>query len=334
MKGRILSGMRPTGRMHLGNYLGALLNWVRMQEEYECFYEVADWHALTTAYDRTEQLREDIQEMVIDWLSVGLDPLRSTIFVQSNVPEHAVLHLLLSMVTPTSWLERNPTLKEMVRDLGLKESVGYGLLGYPVLQAADILIYKADTVPVGEDQLPHLELTREIVRRFNNFYGPVFPEPQALLTEVPLILGSDGKKMSKSLNNYIALSDPPEVVTQKVRMFITDPQKIYKGDPGRPEICPVFHLHRHFSKEEVDQIAADCRSGALGCVDCKANLAQHINTTLEPIREARRKLEGNPGRVWEILEYGREKARKVASATLDEVRRAMKMTYEHTPLRS
>jgi len=234
-QGRILSGMRPTGKLHLGNWEGALRQWVALQDDYECFYEIADWHALTTAWEDTTQLRQNIRDLAIDWLSAGLDPNRCVLFVQSWVPEHAELHLLLSMLVPVSWLELNPTYKEWVQE---GKAPNYGLLGYPVLQAADILIYKADTVPVGKDQLPHLEMTREIARRFNRLYGDVFPEPQALLSEFPYVPGIDGRKMSKSYDNHIHLADPPEVVRQKVSVFFTDPHKIRRNDPGRPEICP------------------------------------------------------------------------------------------------
>jgi len=326
-RGRILSGMRPTGRLHLGNYLGALVNWVALQDDYECFYSVVDWHALTTGHDKTEGLTESIHEMVLDWLAAGLDPERSVLFVQSHVPQHAILHLLFSMVTPMSWLERNPTVKEMVRDLGLKENLSYGLIGYPVLQAADILVYKATTVPVGEDQLAHLELSREIARRFNHLYREVFPEPQAKLTETPLVLGTDGRKMSKSLNNTIGLSEDAETVTKKVRMMVTDPQKIRNGDPGRPEICPVFGLHKLVRKAQGADVEAGCRSGALGCVDCKTLLAGNLNASLEPLRERRRAYEKDASAVRDVLAEGDRRAAAAAEATLQDVRAAMNMSY-------
>lgn len=293
-----------------------------MQDEYDCFYEVADWHALTTAWEDTSQLRQDTREAVIDWLSVGLDPNRCVIFVQSWVPEHAELHLLLSMFIPVSWLELNPTYKEWLQE---GKAPNYGLLGYPVLQAADILIYKADTVPVGKDQLPHLEMSREIARRFNRLYGEVFPEPQALLGEFPYVFGIDGRKMSKSYNNHIHLSDPPEVVKQKVSVFFTDPHKIRRHDPGRPEICPVFAMHNIYNRMEVTEIAMDCRTGKLGCVACKSRLAERLNEALEPLRQKRAELERHPSDLDDILVEGSRKARRIAQATMEEVRAAMKI---------
>jgi len=321
-KGRVLSGMRPTGKLHIGNLEGALKEWVRTQDEYECFFEIADWHSLTTAWSDTNELRSHVRELAVDWLSVGIDPNKSVVFVQSKVVEHAELHLLLSMFVPVAWLERNPTYKEWL-DEGMEPN--YGLLGYPVLQASDILIYKADTVPVGKDQLPHLELTREIARRFNHLYGKVLPEPEAKLTEFPAVPGIDGRKMSKSYNNHIFISEGPKELERKVRQFFTDPQKIYKGDPGRPEICPIFALHRIYNVTETEVIAQDCRSGALGCVDCKSNLAAKLNVALEPYRQRRSDLEKNPKELDDILEEGSRKARAVASQTLQEVKEAMKI---------
>ncbi len=329
-KGRILSGMRPTGRLHLGNWEGALRQWVALQDDYECFFEIADWHALTTAWEDTSQLREFIRELAIDWLSAGLDPNRSVIFVQSWVPEHAELHLLFSMFVPVSWLELNPTYKEWL-DEG--KAPNYGLLGYPVLQAADILIYKADTVPVGKDQLPHIEMTREIARRFNRLYGEVFPEPQALLGEFPYIFGIDGRKMSKSYGNHIELADSPEVVRQKVSAFFTDPHKIRRHDPGRPEVCPVFAMHNIYNRSEVNEIASDCRTGKLGCVPCKRQLADKLNEALEPLRQRRAELEQRPSELDDILIEGSNKAREVAQATMEEVRGAMRLWVPKEVLR-
>jgi tryptophanyl-tRNA synthetase len=326
MKKRMLSGMQPSGRLHLGNWLGALQNWVRFQEEYEPYFFVADWHALSTNYADTRHIREYTREMLTDWLAVGVDPKKCTIFLQSRLPEHAVLHLLFSMITPVPWLERNPTYKEKQEELSDRDLTTYGFLGYPVLQAADILIYKANTVPVGVDQLPHLELTREIARRFNNLYKPIFPEPEALLTETPKILGFDRRKMSKSYNNAIYLSDPAPAVKQTVMKMITDPLKVKKGDPGRPEICNVFTYHTLFSsKEEIQLVDRDCRSGALGCVDCKTRMAKNLNEHLEPIREKRAKLIKHPKQIEDILEAGTAAAEKVAKKTLSEVQDAMKI---------
>lgn len=333
--GRILSGMRPTGRLHLGNYEGALRNWVRLQFDYECFYEVADWHALTTGFDDTSTLRDNIREMVKDWLAAGLDPQRSVIFVQSDVKQHAELHLLLSMITPTPWLIRNPTVKEQAREMGLIQSdddelgmtkLGYGHLGYPVLQAADILVYKADCVPVGKDQVQHLEIAREIVRRFNHIYRcAVLIEPQPLLTEFPSIPGLDGKKMSKSYGNDILMADDAETTHKRVRMFITDPQKIRRGDPGRPEICPVFTMQHVYNKPETPEIETDCRSGALGCVDCKTRLAASMNTALAPMRARRAELDRDPAILDDVLRDGAQRARAVTERTMEDVRRAMQL---------
>lgn len=321
-RGRILSGMRPTGKLHLGNWEGALRQWVALQDEYECFYEIADWHALTTAWEDTEELHQNIRELVLDWLSAGLDPERSVIFVQSWVPEHAELHLLFSMFVPVSWLELNPTYKEWVQE---GKAANYGLLGYPILQAADILIYKADTVPVGKDQIPHIEMTREIARRFNRLYGQVFPEPKALLSEFPYVPGEDGRKMSKSYDNVIHLSDPPRVVQGKVSVFFTDPHKIRKNDPGRPEVCPVFALHSIYNPMETPEIAEFCRTGRLGCVACKKRLAEQLNEALEPLRQRRAEWERRPSDLNDILAEGSRKARQVAQQTMEEVRAAMKL---------
>lgn len=320
---RVLSGMRPTGRIHLGNLLGALDNWVRLQDDYDCFYFVADWHALTTEVPEKGELRSNTLEMVADWLAAGLDPGRSTLFVQSLVPEHAELHLLFSMVTPVSWLERVPTYKEMVEQLGL-ESPSYGLLGYPLLQAADILIYKPRYVPVGVDQVPHVELTREIARRFNHLFGPVFPEPEVLLTPAPKVPGTDGRKMSKSYGNCIYLADPPEVTVPKIRTMVTDPARKRRTDPGNPDVCPVFDLHRIFTPERPRQeAAAGCRTASIGCLDCKGILLEHMMPRLDRIRERRAEVAAEPERLRGLLEEGSARARATARTTLAEARAAV-----------
>ncbi len=330
-KGRILSGFRPTGKCHVGNLVGALQNWIGLQEDYECFFEIADWHMLTTGYAETADLKELIREMAIDWMASGLDPKKSPIFVQSRVKEHAELHLLFSMLTPTPWLIRNPSVKEQARELGLIENedevtkINYGHLGYPVLQAADILIYKADTVPVGEDQVPHIELCREIARRFNGLYGNVFPEPQSKLTRFPRVPGLDGQRMSKSSGNTILISDPPEVIRNKVATMFTDPLRPRRSDPGHPDNCPVFAYHRMFNDAETGTIRRDCESARLGCVDCKARMAEKLAEALAPIRERRGDLERDPGLIEGILEEGTDRARVVARKTMEEVRGAMKL---------
>ncbi|MFH0778299.1 MAG: tryptophan--tRNA ligase [Candidatus Eisenbacteria bacterium] len=324
-KGRILSGMRPTGKLHLGHYVGALQNWVKLQAEYESFHMVADWHALTTNYQDTGCIKEDTLEMVADWVAAGLDPNRAVIFVQSKVKEHAELHLLFSMLVNTGRLERNPTIKEVIRDLDLGANVSYGLLGYPVLQAADILIYKADLVPVGEDQVSHVELTREIARRFNGLYGTVFPEPQPKLTVFARLPGLDGKRMSKSVGNTINLADGPEEIEKKVRTAVTDPKKIRHGDKGHPDVCNVFAYHRAFNTVQKDEIEKDCRAGALGCVACKKNAAEKVAVALAFVREKRTALMENRRTLDEILAEGNRKARAVAQATMAEVRDAMKL---------
>lgn len=303
--------------------MGALENWVKLQEKYECFFEIANWHALTTTFEDTIDQKVLIREVAIDWLASGLDPERSTIFIQSDVPEHSELYLLLGMVVPVPWLERNPTLKEQVRDLDLQGKVNYGLLGYPVLQAADILIYRATVVPVGEDQVPHLELTREIARRFNSLYGDVFPEPKPLLTLFPRVKGTDGKKMSKSLENTILLSDSPEILRKKVMKSYTDPKKIHKNDPGRPEQCPIYEYHTIFNAEDSPTIRRDCKRGHVGCVECKERLLPHLEEGLSPYREKREELIRNPKQLDEILLEGGKKARKVARETMERVRDAM-----------
>lgn len=324
-KKRILSGMRPTGKLHLGHLVGALENWVALQGEFENFHLIADYHALTTNPD-TSQIHENSLEMLIDWLSVGLDPTKSPMFRQSQIKEHTELHLIFSMLITSARLERNPTVKEQVRDLNI-ENISYGHLGYPVLQAADILLYKGDVVPVGEDQVPHVEITREIARRFNSQYKKVFPMPEPKLTKFPRLPGLDGNaKMSKSAGNTILLSDSPETIRKKMSRAVTDPQKIRKGDPGRPEICLVFYAyHKKFNATEIPVIERDCRSGALGCVDCKANAANHIIKHLAPFREKRSHYENHVNKVKEILHDGEQRAKKVAEETMTEIHAAMGM---------
>jgi len=328
MKGIIFSGMRPTGKLHLGNYLGALENWVKLQKEYSCFFGVVDLHALTTGYNHTEELKENIKEMLIDWFSAGIDPEKSTVLIQSYVPEHAELHLLFSMITPLSWLERNPVLKEQIRDLGLKENIDYGLLGYPVLMASDILIYKSNAVPVGEDQLHHIEIAREIARRFNSLYKNIFPLPEAKLTRISRVPGIDGKRMSKSLKNTISISDPPKIMEQEIKSMITDTQKIKLNDPGHPDICIVFTYQNIFNPDQSREISAGCQSGKLGCVECKKILAKILINKFDGFREKRKYFEKNPKIVQEIVIEGSKKARKIAKKTLEEAKKAMNMNYE------
>ena len=320
--------MRPTGALHLGNYMGALENWVALQDRYECFFSIVDWHSLTTDYADPSQIRENVIEVATDWLAAGLDPARSTLFIQSLVPQHAELHLLLSMIVPVPWLERVPTYKEQQQNLAGKDLSTYGFLGYPLLQTADIIIYKADAVPVGEDQAPHIEIAREIVRRFNNLYGEVFPEPQTLLTEAKRIPGTDGRKMSKSYGNAIYLKDDPETVKQKLRPMVTDPARKRRTDPGDPDICPVFDLHKAFSTAETREwAAAGCRSAGIGCLDCKAKLGEHMLERLAGVHARRPELAKRPDTVWDVLLEGSKKAREVAEATMEDVRGAMKIRY-------
>jgi tryptophanyl-tRNA synthetase len=331
-RGRVLSGMRSTGKLHLGNYVGALDNWVRMQDEYQCFFEVADWHALTTDYADTSRVKENSLDVALDWLAAGLDPEKSVIFIQSHVPAHAELHLLFSMITPLGWLERVPSYKEQQENIKGKDLGTYGFLGYPCLQAADILVYKADVVPVGEDQVAHVELTREIARRFNGFYGKsgnVFPEPKALLTPAAKLPGTDGRKMSKSYGNTILLTDPEPVVRQKLKTMVTDPARVRRSDPGNPDVCPVGDLHKIFSsKDTIAKVNEGCRSAGIGCIECKSWAADALVTLLNPMQEHRRKFEENPSLAWDILEDGTNRARKAAGETMNEVRAAMGMSQE------
>lgn len=323
-KKRILSGMRPTGKLHIGHYVGALENWVRLQNEYDSFHLIADYHALTTDLD-TKDIYQNSIDMLIDWLAAGLDPEKSPMFRQSQIKQHTELNLIFEMLITVNRLERNPTLKDQARDLNI-ENIIFGHLGYPVLQAADILLYKGNAVPVGDDQVPHVEITREIARRFNNVYGEVFPEPEPLLTRFSRLPGLDGNaKMSKSLGNAVLLSDDPETVKAKIRKAVTDPQKIRKGDPGNPEICLIFAYHKKFNPGEVPEIDAGCRSGALGCVDCKMNCASKISLFLEPIREKRKYYEERTDEVKSILNDGEQRARKAAEATMTEVHQKMRM---------
>jgi len=372
--------MRPTGKLHLGNLVGALQNWIKLQDEYDSFHFVADWHMLTTGYDNTLTLRQDTWDMVADWLACGLDPKKATFFVQSRLPEHAELHLLFSMVTPLAWLERVPTYKEQLENIKDHDINTYGFLGYPLLQAADILMYKANYVPVGEDQVPHVELTREVARRFNLAFGeleqvagvrtgpglagvdtdvlddvrdllaghwreehslearaeylnkgfaklrPIFPEPEALLTSAPRLPGTDGRKMSKSYGNAIFLTDLPEVVSKKLATMVTDPARQRRTDPGNPDVCPVFDLHKIFSTQEtIDRVNRECRTAEIGCVDCKKLAAGHLNSFLAPIQERRKPYEQTPQLVWEILEDGTERARRVAQGTMAQVRKAVNL---------
>lgn len=319
-KKRLLSGMRSTGKLHLGNYVGALGNWIRLQDEYDCFFMVADWHAVTSEYADTSGQRELIVEIYKDWLSAGLDPKRAVLFIQSQIKQHAELALLLGMFTPVPWLERVPTFKEQIAQLSNKDLNTYGFLGYPVLQAADIIIYQASVVPVGEDQVPHLEMCRELVRRINNMYGDVFVEPQPLLSPTPKLVGTDGRKMSKSYGNCIYLSDSAGDVEKKTGVMITDPARVRRHDLGHPEVCSVFWYHQAFNKGETEQIAADCRSAALGCTDCKKNLAKKINRLLDPMRKRRAELEKNPDALNEIISDGNKRALAAAEATMRDVR--------------
>jgi len=321
----LLSGMQPTGMLHLGNYEGALKNFVMLQDsgEYECYFCIVDWHALTSMYEKTDQLKNNIYELLADYLASGLDPQKSVIFLQSSVKEHAELHLLFSMITPISWLERVPSYKEKSVELGLDN---YGFLGYPLLQAADILVYRADVVPVGKDQLPHLELTREVARRFNFLYGETFPEPKELLTKFPAIPGTDGRKMSKSYNNYICMGEPPESMREKILKMFTDPRKIYRGDKGHPDECPVYFLHQIYNPN-YKEIYEPCASGApdWGCVSCKKLLADLMISHFEPFRRRREELIRDKSYLEQVLAQGGVRARERASSTMKIVRQRMKL---------
>ncbi len=362
-KGRVLSGMRPTGKLHLGNYVGALRNWVNLQNEYDCFFFIADWHALTTDYADTRMVKQNSLEVILDYLAAGLDPERSTLFIQSHVPQHAELHLLFSLITPLGWLERVPTYKEQRENIKDKDLGTYGFLGYPLLQSADILIYSPSSdlpeterkllVPVGEDQVAHVELTREVARRFNQFYhlkgtkpapagSPgglpmvssrwVFAEPQPLKTPTPKLPGTDGRKMSKSYGNTILLSEPEASLRQKLKTMVTDPARVRRSDPGDPDKCPVGDLHKIFSSQEtMAKVYEGCRTAGIGCIECKGWAADSLWTELAPLQERRRKYEADPKLAWDILEEGSKKARGVAEATMQEARSAANLSWEYEP---
>ncbi len=320
----VFSGVRPTGPAHLGNYAGAMRNWLLLQEKYRCFYCIVTWHALSSEYQSSKVLKEYIFEMAVDLLSIGLDPQRCVIFDQSEVKEHAELHLLFSMITPLPWVERVPTFKDMQKELADKDINTYGYLGYPVLQTADILLYKADIVPVGEDQEAHLELAREITRRFNRLFGEVFPEPQTLLTETPRLAGTDGRKMSKSFGNAIYLKDPPDVIREKISTMVTDTRRKRRSDPGEPAECPVFTLHNAFvDKEERQRLSQGCRAASIGCLECKSVVINRLIQHFTPYWKKRAGFEKKPALVWETLERGNKRARKVAQETMEEVRAAI-----------
>ena len=334
-KKRVLSGMRPTGKLHLGNYVGALANWVKLQETHDCFFFIADWHALTTDYADPSQIHANVDEVALDWLAAGLDPEKCVMFVQSHVLQHAELHLLFSMITPLGWLERVPTYKDQQQNLSTKDLTTYGFLGYPVLQAADILSYKADFVPVGEDQVAHIELTREIARRFNGLYAkksPLLPEPQPLLTKTPKLPGTDGRKMSKSYDNFILLSDPEPEVRKKLKTMVTDPARVKRTDPGNPDVCPVGDLHKIFSDEKtLENVYAGCRSAGIGCIECKSWAADNLIKTLAPMQERRRKYEQDKTLARDIIAAGDAKARGVAEQTMRQARDAMGLS-QHADL--
>jgi tryptophanyl-tRNA synthetase len=320
----VLSGMRPTGPLHLGHLAGALKNWIRLQDEYDCYYTIVTWHAFSSEYQNPHLIREYTYEYAAGWLSVGIDPKKSVVFIQSEVKEHAELHLLLSMIIPLPWLQRVPTFKEMKKEVKDKDLNTYGFLGYPVLQTADIIIYKAHAVPVGEDQAYHLELAREITRRFNRFYGEIFPEPEILLTEVPRLAGTDGRKMSNSFQNAIYLTDPADVIRKKISPMLTDTRRKRRQDPGVPEDCPVFSLHRAFVEAKTrEDLAVGCRTATIGCLECKNIVIETLVKTLAPIQKKRKEFDQNPQKVWDIIEEGNQKARGAARKTMKEVREAL-----------
>ncbi|MFZ3136076.1 MAG: tryptophan--tRNA ligase [Thermodesulfovibrionales bacterium] len=323
-KERVLSGMQSSGKLHIGNLIGALSNWVKLQDKYDCYYFVADWHSLTTGYAEPSSIKESTKDLLVNFLAAGLDPEKCTIFIQSRVLEHAELHLLLSMITPLGWLERVPTYKEKQQELKERDLSNYGFLGYPLLQTADIIIYRAKYVPVGIDQVPHLEISREIARRFNYLYREIFPEPEALLTEFPKVPGIDGRKMSKSYDNAVYLSDSPKEVEQKIRTMVTDPARVKKTDIGDPELSPVYQLHKIFSsKEEQEEVAIGCRTAGIGCIDCKKILIRNLFKVMEPIWTKRNELINNPDLLLDIVNKGTEKARRVSEETMHLVREAM-----------
>ncbi len=331
-KGRIFSGMRPTGKLHIGHWVGALQNWVKLQNEYDCVFGIVDWHALAGGgWENYKELRNNVYDLAADWLCMGLDPEKSPFVVQSQMKGHAELHVILSMVVPTPWLLRNPAIKEQARDLGLVQEgedltkIDYGYLGYPVLQAADVLIYRANFVPVGEDQVPHIELMREIARRFNSIFSEILPEPKTLLTKTPRLLGTDNRKMSKSYGNSIYIADEPDEIQAKVRTMITDPEKVRRNDPGHPEVCNVFSYHSLFNKEETDEISETCQSGALGCVGCKKNLAGKLSDGLMPFREERKRWAQSRDEIDRIFKDGASRAKEITQATMDEVRKAVNL---------
>jgi tryptophanyl-tRNA synthetase len=325
MKKRVLSGMRPTGRLHLGHYFGALKNYVSMQEEYDCFFMSADWHALTTDYADTSKVKENTFEMIADWLTAGLDPQKCVIFKQSEVPQHSELFLILSMIAPLGWLYRCPTYKEQINEIKNKDLSNYGFLGYPVLMSADILLYRANFVPVGEDQLSHLEFSREITRRFNNFYGEVLIEPQAKLTQTAKVPGIDARKMSKSYGNSVFLGETDEAVKETVKNMFTDPLKIKKDDPGHPEGCVVFAFHKIFDAQNFERLKAQCKAGGLGCVSCKKSLVEMLSVFMKPLAQKRNELMADKSYLEKILNEGAQKARQAAAQTMKEIRKAMKI---------
>ncbi len=328
-KGRILSGMRPTGPLHIGHLFGALTNWRNLQNQgYQCFYMIADWHALSTEYQNSKIIKDNVFEIAVDFISCGLDPKKSVIFIQSMVKEHSELNLLLSMIVPVPWLERNPVYKEQIAELKEKDLHTFGFLGYPVLQAADILVYRADYVPIGIDQIPHLELTREIARRFNFLYGEYFPEPKELLTETPKIPGTDGRKMSKSYGNAIYLKDSEEEILAKTSKMFTDQKRLYKKDPGHPDECAVF-AYRNLVSQKIDDIRKKCLKAEIGCVDCKKQMGKDLVEFLKPIKEKRKYLVQHKDQVWKTLYAGSKKAKIMAQQTMKQVQKLIGMEYKN-----